>query len=184
MEFFQLGLEGFFQGKDFPFAPLLVNFSIQFFWVLSRSLFKATGDYVTAREAKSVGGVGIFIGNQIIIYLFSFLVTFAIFLSFEFLYSFHRIAGWKITWWMPSFVSIILAEISKVSANWFKKREEASLEEGALAVESELEEKSRQLKFYFFLSTVILACLWLYILFGEDWDLPSLILFWLEGIFS
>ena len=166
MELLTSGIEELSSRQLYPFVPLGVNFTIQLLWVVIRSFSKVRSDYQTAQEAKAEGGAGIFVGTQVILYLFSFIIILAIFLSLDFLFKTREISGLKYMWWLPSVASISLVEISKFLAKIFKGEPESEAEE-----ETELEGKTRQLSYFFWVSVIAIGGLWFVILFGEEVDL-------------
>lgn len=166
MELLTSGIDELSRRQIYPFAPLGVNFTIQLLWVVIRSFSKVRSDYQAAQEAKAEGGAGIFVGTQVILYLFSFIITLAIFLSLDFLFKTREISGLKYMWWLPSAASIGLVETSKFFAKIFKGKSESVAEE-----ETELEGKTRQLSFFFWISVMAIGGLWFVILFGEEVDL-------------
>ena len=166
MELLTSGIEELSHRQIYPFAPLGVNFTIQLLWVVIRNFSKVRSDYRTAQEAKAEGGAGIFVGTQMVLYLFSFIITLIIFLSLDFLFKTREIASLKYMWWLPSTASIGLMEISKLLAKIFEGESESEVEE-----ETELEGKTRQLSYFFWVSVIVMGGLWFVILFGKEVDL-------------
>lgn len=163
--------------KIYPFAPLEVNFIINFFWLVLKGLFKSTSDY---REAKKITS---FFQVRILNFLFSFLIMFLFYLSLEFWITTLEIK--KPLWVMllPSLLSIVLAEASVLIVRLFcfltnKKEgravevagEEAGLvkpaaqvlEETASEEEKEVSYKTQELSLYFALSFLLLLGFWIY----------------------
>lgn len=157
-EIFNQYLNRLAEFKIYPFAPLEINFLINFGWVLLRSLFKGFSDYRVTRDERQegTGGLFLFAEMKIAVFLFSFLATFAISLSLDFWFSILDISQNTFIWWLPSTVAILLAETSGLITKILPKKEE----ETELIEESELE-KISQLSVYFLLAFLSLITFWL-----------------------
>lgn len=132
----------------YPFTPLEVNFAINFSWVVLSSIFRSSSDY---RFSFS------FLSFRLIIFLFSFIATFAIYLTSLFWLDFYEVTVGNILWWMPSMISIFLAEFSHFTVKFAKKKEE---EEGTIAEEM-MEKSSKELPVYFLILFFIILGIWL-----------------------
>ena len=161
------------QRKIYPFAPLGVNFTINLLWVVIRNFLKTRQDYRITQEITqdtSEGATGIFITVQVILYLFSFLVVFGVFLSLDFLFKVKDIEGLQYMWWLPSVVSIGLSEIAKV-LEWVFKKGGTLLAEEKAEEETDLEKKIHHFSFYFWTTITALGAIWVYIFWGTDFNL-------------
>lgn len=160
----------------YPFAPLGVNFTINLVWLIIKEFIKSNQDWKTAQSAREEGGTGVHLSVQIIFYLFSFFVTFAVFLSLDFLFRVNEnMSGQDIMWWLPSVASIVLDRIAKIFERLFKRTSEG-------IEESELDKKVRHFSFYFWITAFSLGCLWFYIIFGEELGLYSKLQIFLDKI--
>ncbi len=153
--------------KIYPFAPLEVNFVINFVWIVFRSFFKVTSDY--RQKAGSI------LEFKILTFLFSFLIMFLFYLSLDFWTTILKITS---TWLMlvPSVLSIFLAEVAGLLAKIFaligkKEEPEAELAPASIAVmqgagleesEEQMIKKTRELSFYVAISFILLALFWGY----------------------
>lgn len=135
-------------------APLAVNFTINFFWLIIKNLFKTSTQYQTAREAEAAGGTSAFLSIETIFFLFSFLATFFILVSINFYLDLNDRPQTHYSLWLPSVAAITLGEIAKIFSG-FKKDE----------MESTLDKRQRQLSWYFILTMILLSLLWIYMIF-------------------
>jgi hypothetical protein len=158
--------------KIYPFAPLEINFIINFFWIVLKGLFKSTSDY---REAKKLTS---FFQVKVLTFLFSFLIMFLFYLSLEFWAT--TLEFEKSLWimFLPSVLSIALAEISSLAVKifGFKKTKEAvevnsvgmveSAEESVLEAEEDrtVSYKTKELSLYAIMSFLLLLGFWAYMI--------------------
>lgn len=174
-EIINLYLERLIELSIYPFAPLEVNFIINFVWVVFRSIFKASADFryrTLESDESEETNILPFIQLQLVFFLFSFLVVFMIVLSMEFWFTYFEVDTSHILWWLPSLIAICLAEFSGyISA--FVKSDDGSKEaidiDGFGETEAVemigLKEKRKTLGIYFILSFLGLAGYWGYMLF-------------------
>jgi len=143
-------------GESLWVAPLAVNFTINFLWLIFKNIFKVTTQYQAAREAREEGGTGAFLGIETVLFLFSFLVTFFILISVNFYLEINDIPQAHFSLWVPSVTSIILGEIARIFTGFRR------------AGETGLDERQRQFSWYFFLTIFALFIFWAYMIFGEE----------------
>lgn len=168
-----LGILNFWQNLGFsPFGALEVNFIINLAWVIVHSFFRSTGDYRLRQSAEKTTRVPLtFLSYQVILFLFSFVATLAIFLSFIFWFALSERGG-SLLWWLPSVTSILLAESSHLLSLAFKKQKKPD-EEKETVGEQLYEASSQQLPLYFALLFLGLGIFWLVMIFKnqEGWGI-------------
>lgn len=168
MTVYETAVEELTARNIYPFAPLGVNFAIGLGWFLARKIFKASKDYQTAQQAEEEGGTGVFLSVEVILYLFSFLVTLAVFLTLDFWFKVKDVGQFQYMWWLPSAVTIGLAEIAKGLEILTQKKPA----EGELTrEETELEKRTQHFTYYFWITVLTLGGFWIYLLFGDSPDL-------------
>lgn len=138
-------------------TPLGFNFAINFLWLILKKFFKTSTQYQAAQEAQVEGGTGTFLSIEIIFHLFSFLVMFFILVSINFYLDLNDLPQASYSLWLPSIASIGLGELAKIFSGL--KKDEA---------ETILDKRQRQLSWYFVLTIITLAGLWVYMIFGEE----------------
>lgn len=130
-------------GSSLWVAPLAINFTITFLWMILKNIFRTSSKYEAAIET--------------IFHLFSFLVTFFILLSINFYLDLNELPQASYSLWLPSAASISLGEIARMFTSLRKVKEETSLDR-----------KQRQLSWYFILTIIILSFFWVYMVFTEE----------------
>lgn len=162
IEVFNYFLGRIIEFKIFPFAPLEINFIINLSWVVFKSLFKSFSDYRVTKEEgqEQTSGFFIFAEIQITTFLLSFLTTFAVFLSLDFWLAILDISKSGFIWWLPSVISIVLAEASGATSKLFPEKKER-LEFFENPEIKKTLKKTSHLSVYFFLVFFCLTVFWL-----------------------
>jgi len=155
-EIFSQYLDLLIQLKIYPFAPLEVNFVINFFWVLLKNIFKTSSDYRLGEEVVT------FVEFKVLTFIFSFLLMFMFYLSFDF---------WS-TWldlnsnyllFLPSLAAIVLAEISSLIVK-FSHNKNQEIDLNSSLQEEKLNKEKNELSVYALISIVLLLGFWGYMI--------------------
>lgn len=152
----------------YPFAPLGVNFAINLVWGVVKNYLKASRDYRLAQgfgETPESKNTNVFLIVNLILYLFSFFTTFIIFLSLDFLLKIKAVEYLRFMWWLPSVITIVLAEIAKLISIITRDSEVNN---------PGLEGKMKQFGYFFWTVISSLAIFWGYIFFGDIKEIFSL----------
>lgn len=127
-------------------SPLEVNFIINLGWVVLSSILRSSSDYrLRQSEGNIIQTPFTFLSFKLILFLFSFIATFSIFISFSFWFDFYEVKSSSLLWWTPSAASIFLAEFSHLAASLLKGKEEEELTMG----EKIIERGRKELPIYF-----------------------------------